>query len=251
MSTNKLMRKSAIAIFSIIAITAITIVAYAAENESKQNIVEVKVEATPVSEKTIVVVTKEPQIVEDNIINVSSYISSNEVLTEEEKQINAEYIYHYLSRWGWADNAIFALLGNADHESYLNPGKWQNGCSNNGKYGFGIVQWTPAKKKILAWANELGYDPSSLYTQLLYINEQATNGEEWITHKKHNQSYQEFYKDNTHDVEWLCGSYYYNFERAGDKSLSSRVKAAKKWEAYFAKKQVNNDSNIRVCNLNN
>ena len=49
---------------------------------------------------------------------------------------NATMIYNYFSALGYSLNAIAALIGNAQHESYLNPAQWQNAVgSTTGAYG--------------------------------------------------------------------------------------------------------------------
>ncbi len=57
-----------------------------------------------------------------------------------EMTINATYVYQTLIDEGWTHNAICAIIGNMQHESYLNPGKSEDG---NSKSGYGLVQWTP------------------------------------------------------------------------------------------------------------
>ena len=62
-------------------------------------------------------------------------------LSEEQKALNARYICKYLTNCGWTLNAIAGLLGNLEHESYINPGVTEIGGS-----GYGLVQWTPPSK---------------------------------------------------------------------------------------------------------
>ena len=42
--------------------------------------------------------------------------------------------------------AACAIIGNFQHESYLNPGQCELGYPMDGNYGFGLGQWTPATK---------------------------------------------------------------------------------------------------------
>lgn len=166
-------------------------------------------------------------------INSRRFISTNSELTNEEMAVNAEYIYYYLLDKGWSKNAILGLLGNIEHESYINPGKWQNGCKCSPKYGYGIVQWTPARDKILKYAEENGLDASRLDVQLDYLTEMMISGTDWVRHKGHYQTSSEFMVDTDHDAEWLCSSFYNNYEMAFDGSLKIRQKYCRKWLEYF------------------
>lgn len=158
------------------------------------------------------------------------YVSSNTDLTEEEKILNAKCIYHYLSKYGWTPNAIFALLGNAEHESSINPGRWQIG----GGPGFGLVQWTPGKKKVIAWANGCGKDAGDMMVQLEYLELLAQTGEGWCSHKGHSQSFYEFTRDTEHDVDWLTESFMVNYEMPkSHASIKIRKSNARKWKDFF------------------
>lgn len=77
--------------------------------------------------------------------SIYDVISSNVELKLHQSFINARYIFQFLSNQGWSDNAIFAILGNMETESWINPGKWEANPSTP-PGGFGLVQWTPATK---------------------------------------------------------------------------------------------------------
>ena len=47
---------------------------------------------------------------------------------------------------GWTEEAAAAVLGNMQHESYLNPGQFEIGFNYSMQHGFGLGQWTPATK---------------------------------------------------------------------------------------------------------
>lgn len=47
---------------------------------------------------------------------------------------------------GWTEEAASAVLGNMQHESYLNPAQWEIGYNYSMLNGFGLGQWTPATK---------------------------------------------------------------------------------------------------------
>lgn len=69
----------------------------------------------------------------------------------------------------WTINAIAALAGNFQGESFLNPSQWEGGQLNNTERGFGLGQWTPATK-LINWADEQGKSwRDDAYTQLQYL----------------------------------------------------------------------------------
>ena len=74
-------------------------------------------------------------------VKKSDVTSHTGITTTKERETNALYIYKYLSNCGWTINAIAALLGNLEHESWINPG-----VTEIGGFGFGLVQWTPPSK---------------------------------------------------------------------------------------------------------
>ena len=47
---------------------------------------------------------------------------------------------------GWTEEAAAAVLGNMQHESYINPAQWEIGYNYSMQHGFGLGQWTPATK---------------------------------------------------------------------------------------------------------
>ena len=59
---------------------------------------------------------------------------------------NATEIWNILLSVGWTENAISAVLGNFQVESYLNPGQWEIGYNYSMSHGMGLGQWTPATK---------------------------------------------------------------------------------------------------------
>lgn len=84
------------------------------------------------------------------------------VLTTEQMQTNAEFIWSYMyNKYGWTLNAVAGMLANAQAESTINPARPQNNAVDNGWfpsvpgytgdapnptttwYGFGLWQITP------------------------------------------------------------------------------------------------------------
>lgn len=107
----------------------------------------------------------------------SDVYSSNSSLKQYQQLTNARYIYNYLKKKGWSSNAIYAMLGNMEKESYLNPGCWEE--TNNTKLGYGLTHWTPATKYI-DWLSK-GADKSDIDNQLSRILYEVSNNLQWTS----------------------------------------------------------------------
>jgi len=173
-----------------------------------------------------------------NKISSSQTVAKNlpkfQKLDEADTLINARYSYQHLKDMGWSNNAICAVLGNADHESCgINPGKWQSG----GGPGYGIVQWDPATK-YLDWAKENNYPDDSLEGQLNYLDfsMQPGNGEWLPDHYSvpsgYGMTYDDFIASNL-DVGYLAQVFSYCYERPGDILMDSRIERAEYWYEKF------------------
>lgn len=93
---------------------------------------------------------------------------------EAQKRNNALIINDYFhAQNGWTVNAVSAMLGNMELESYINPGQTQIGYSlADPAGGFGLVQWTPRTK----YSNWAGADWETNYDKQLERLKQ-----EWLT----------------------------------------------------------------------
>lgn len=77
----------------------------------------------------------------------TGWIAENRYLSEAEMQHNAKLFYKKIAGRGFTLQAIAAMLGNFEHESTINPGRWQIGFTpGNMSAGYGFAQWTPATK---------------------------------------------------------------------------------------------------------
>lgn len=64
-----------------------------------------------------------------------------------EQEDNAREIWNILVGLNnWTENAVAGVLGNMQHESFLNPGQWEIGYNYSMLNGMGLGQWTPATK---------------------------------------------------------------------------------------------------------
>lgn len=159
--------------------------------------------------------------------------SGNVRLSDNQMKVNAQYILNYLRAKGWTKNAICGVLGNMQIESTVNPGRWRvlgNGNSeNNMDNGFGLVQWTPAKR-YFDWTqkNDLPavYMDSELQ-RLLY--EVKTPGEQYIPTSDYNLTFSEFIK-SIKSAYYLACAFSRNYERPADPNqCDTRGKKAEEW----------------------
>lgn len=153
----------------------------------------------------------------------------NPGFTDTEKQNNVAIIADFFRLLGWTDNAISALCGNFDIESYINPGQFELYQNYSPYYGFGLVQWTPYTN-YSSWA---GADWRTNYTkQLERIKYELDNGLQWIPVSAYNyMTFQEF-TESTDTPEYLVMAFEYSYER-GTPFTSAREAAARKWYEYI------------------
>ena len=79
------------------------------------------------------------------------WISKNGALTQSEMENNADLALSYWAGLGIDENTMAALLGNAQAESTINPGRYEGGVGP----GYGIFQWTP-RSALIEHANNIG-----------------------------------------------------------------------------------------------
>ena len=122
---------------------------------------------------------------------------------------NANNVKDYLTAEGFTEAAIIGIIANMEHESYLNVGQQEHNRNGNPKYGYGLVQWTPADAKIIAYANSVSsvwYDGDTQMDYLM-INAPAT----WIKSQNYPYTWDE-YKTLT-DIYTATRTFFWNFER--------------------------------------
>jgi hypothetical protein len=158
-------------------------------------------------------------------------ISANRYLTLEEMQINATYIYWYLTDRGWTINAIAGMLGNMQTESTINPGIWQNLAVGVGP-AFGLVQWDPFSK-YTDWCVENGLDYTKMDSALKRIEWELENGEQYYATSNYPESFAEF-KVSTKDPYYLGMAFLLNYERPRDQNQTARGEQAEYWYTYLS-----------------
>lgn len=181
------------------------------------------------------------------------------------QKANAKFIYLYLKEQGWSKEAICAVLGNMQVESYINPAMWRALIDTSRAYG--LVQFKPVgdNTKFYGWfdtnvamienegktpnladrINEVAEkEPSMLIVlQLDYLIESCQPGEgEWLStdrqyvrKKYQNMPFAEFVvsQDNPYD---LALAFHGLYERSGaieEKEVKERGDNAMAWYEYF------------------
>ena len=140
-------------------------------------------------------------------------VSSSNTLTTTQMQVNAKYIYSYLLNKGWSVNAIAGILGNMQHESAINPGRWQSNNVGNTSGGYGLVQWTPASKYI-EWATSNGYsDYSVMDGNLARLIYEVENNIQYYATDGYDYSFREFTTSTKTPYELAC-AFAWNYERS-------------------------------------
>ena len=122
---------------------------------------------------------------------------------------NANNIKNYLSTRGFSDAAIIGIIANMEHQSYLNPGQQEHGRGGSTSYGYGLVQWTPAHSKILAYASGAGeawYD-GDVQMDYLSVNAPAS----WIERNTYPYTWDQYKQITDFNLATEC--FFYNFER--------------------------------------
>lgn len=183
---------------------------------------------------------------------MSEYISVvSRALTQEEMEINATYIYNYLGSLGWTANAIAGMLGNFEHESTINPGRYQGDVESGS--GWGLAQWTP-HSKYTNWCDENGlvwYEMDSALKRIIYEFENGIQYDNTPADSNYGISSQDFIT-STESPAWLAGCFVMNYEKpasvlkgypegeteaehqiAKAKTLAARGEAADKWYEFL------------------
>lgn len=99
-----------------------------------------------------------------------TYNITSHAQTHYSYQSNAREVYEILRNdLGFTEDAAIGVIANMEHESYINPGQQEIGYGGSVKRGYGLVQWTPADTKILAYADSVGANWYDGPTQMDYF----------------------------------------------------------------------------------
>lgn len=136
----------------------------------------------------------------------------SEPLTQSQMEVSALYVYSALTDKGWTPEAISGLLGNAQHESSINPGRWEGDSVGSGP-GYGLVQWTPYTN-YTDWCTSQGFsDPSEMDNAIARIIYELENGLQYYSTDGYPLSFREFTKSTASPYELAC-AFAWNYERS-------------------------------------
>ena len=122
---------------------------------------------------------------------------------------NAQNVYDYLHALGFTNEACIGIIANMEHESYINPAQQEIGYGGDTSRGYGLVQWTPASTKILAYADSVGgnwYD-GDLQMNYLMINAPQS----WIKTSNFPYTWEQYKQIDNIYTATRC--FFANFER--------------------------------------
>lgn len=122
---------------------------------------------------------------------------------------NAQNVYDYLHPLGFTNEAIIGIIANMEHESCINCGQMEHGYGGDPSRGYGLVQWTPASTKIIAYADSIGANWYDGDVQMNYLMINAPQS--WIKTSNFNYTWEQFKQLNDIYVATRC--FFANFER--------------------------------------
>ena len=111
-------------------------------------------------------------------IDTASQVWTHNAASSNQDQIdNASEMWAYFRNKGYSEQATAAMIGNAQHESALNPAQWQYGSYvGNEHLGYGLFQWDPASRYWQLYCGHFGYDRTNGYYQCEWVDTQTIGG---------------------------------------------------------------------------
>lgn len=119
-------------------------------------------------------------------IDTNQQVWTHSAPSSNQQQIdNATEMWAYFRNKGYSEQATAALIGNAQHESALNPAQWQYGTpiGNTDSGAYGLFQWDPARRYWQTYCQHYGYDRTNGYYQCEWVETQTIGGlegDQWI-----------------------------------------------------------------------
>ena len=148
---------------------------------------------------------------------------------------NATEMWNYFRSLNYSEQATAAIMGNAQHESALNPAQWQyGGYVGDMQDGYGLFQWDDASRYITTYCGHYGYDRTDGYYQCVWVETQTIGGLEgnqWIPKPGVNPSSWDDFKISTMSPADLAYTFCRNWERGYWEQR--RADNAQYWYQYF------------------
>lgn len=173
-------------------------------------------------------------------VDTASQVWTHDASASNSQQIgNATEMWNYFRAKGYTEQATAAIMGNAQHESALNPAQWQYGTSvgNTGDGGYGLFQWDPARRYWQTYCNYYGYDRTNGYYQCEWVDTQTIGGIEgnqWIG--VFSPTSWDDFKYGSYSVDQLTEAFCKNWERGNwltNNAYLNRLANARYWYNYF------------------
>lgn len=171
-----------------------------------------------------------------------SYWGESAPLTSAQMEVSAFYIYSALMDKGWTPEAISGLLGNMQHESSINPGRWQSDNVGNTSGGYSLVQWTPSTNYTDWCTSEGRSDPSEMDNAIARILYELENRLQYYATDSYPLSFREFTQNTGSPYDLAC-AFAWNYERSWTVLYGSeeekealrqkRGGAAERWYTYL------------------
>lgn len=161
----------------------------------------------------------------------SSVYNSNTTLKQNQMLTNARYVFSKLKDEGWETNPIYAILGNMEEESTINPGRWQNGYKTDSN-GYGLVQWTPSTKLTKWCSNPSDIDKQIERIQYEVDNEDDNDIKQWDSDKNSPKMKFSAFIKSSKSVSVLAEYFVKCYEKNNPSSaeIKQRQSNATKWE---------------------
>lgn len=173
-------------------------------------------------------------------VDTNQQVWSRDADQSNQQQIdNATEMWNFFRGLNYSEQATAAIMGNAHHESTLNPAQWQVGTpvGNTGAGGYGLFQWDPATRYYQLYCGTYGYDRTNGYYQCLWVDTQTIgglDGNQWIG--RVNPTSWEAFKVSTLSVDTLTEAFCKNWERGNwseQNAYINRLANANYWYNYF------------------
>lgn len=174
-----------------------------------------------------------------------SYWGESAPLTNAQMEVSAFYVYSALSDAGWTPEAIAGLLGNLQHESSINPGRWEGDSVGSGP-GYSLVQWTPYTNYTEWCASEGRSDPSEMDNAIARILYELDNNLQYYATPSYPLSFREFTQNTGSPYDLAC-AFAWNYERSwtvlygteAEKEALRQLRggSAERWYTYLTGKE--------------
>lgn len=142
-----------------------------------------------------------------------SYWGESAPLNQSQMEVSAFYVYSALMDKGWTPEAIAGLLGNMQHESSINPGRWQSDDVGKTSAGYSLVQWTPSTKYTEWCESEGRSDPSEMDNAIARILYEVENNVQYYATDSYPISFVEFTQSTGSPYDLAC-AFAWNYERS-------------------------------------